>query len=78
MSMSPSSSGHVNMMKGQPFHVKYREIIRRLMFLIGALLVFRLGAHIPLPGIDNVALARFLKPMKEPSWVYLICSLAVH
>ena len=35
--MSPSSSGHVNMMKGQPFHVKYREIIRRLMFLIGAL-----------------------------------------
>ena len=61
MSMTPSSSGHVNMMKGQPFHVKYREIIRRLMFLIGALLVFRLGAHIPLPGIDNVALAQFFK-----------------
>ena len=61
MSMTPSSTGHVNMMKGQPFHVKYREIIRRLMFLIGALLVFRLGAHIPLPGIDNVALARFFK-----------------
>lgn len=61
MSMSPSSSGHVNMMKGQPFHVKYREIIRRLMFLIGALIVFRLGAHIPLPGIDNVALAQFFK-----------------
>lgn len=40
--MSPSSSGHVNMMKGQPFHVKYREIIRRMSFLIGALLVFRL------------------------------------
>lgn len=61
MSMTPSSSGHVNMMKGQPFHVKYREIIRRLMFLIGALLVFRLGAHIPLPGIDNIALAQFFK-----------------
>jgi preprotein translocase subunit SecY len=54
--MSPSSSGHVNMMKGQPFHVKYREIIRRMMFLIGALLVFRLGAHIPVPGINNAAL----------------------
>ena len=52
MSMSPSSSGHVNMMKGQPFHVKYREIIRRMSFLIGALLVFRLGAHIPVPGIN--------------------------
>ena len=44
------------MMKGQPFHVKYREIIRRMMFLIGALLVFRLGAHIPVPGINNAAL----------------------
>ena len=54
--MSPSSSGHVNMMKGQPFHVKYREIIRRMMFLIGALMVFRLGAHIPVPGINNAAL----------------------
>jgi len=56
VSMSPSSSGHVNMMKGQPFHVKYREIIRRMSFLIGALLVFRLGAHIPVPGINNAAL----------------------
>lgn len=56
MSMSPGSSSHVNMMKGQPFHVKYREIIRRMMFLIGALLVFRLGAHIPVPGINNAAL----------------------
>lgn len=56
MSMSPSSSGHVNMMKGQPFHVKYREIIRRMVFLICALLVFRLGSHIPVPGINNAAL----------------------
>lgn len=56
--MSPSSSGHVHMQKGQPFYVKYREIIRRLMFLIGALLVFRLGAHIPVPGINNAALEK--------------------
>ncbi|KAA8733937.1 preprotein translocase subunit SecY [Acinetobacter qingfengensis] len=56
--MSPGSSGHVHMQKGQPFYVKYREIIRRLMFLIGALLVFRLGAHIPVPGINNAALDR--------------------
>lgn len=58
MSMSPSSSGHVHMQKGQPFYVKYREIIGRLMFLVGALLVFRLGAHIPVPGINNAALDR--------------------
>lgn len=56
MSMSPSSSGHVHLQKGQPFYVKYREIINRLMFLVGALLVFRLGAHIPVPGINNAAL----------------------
>ncbi|TXJ01247.1 MAG: preprotein translocase subunit SecY [Acinetobacter sp.] len=54
--MSPSSSGHVHLQKGQPFYVKYREILHRLMFLIGALLVFRLGAHIPVPGINNAAL----------------------
>ena len=56
MSMSPSSMGHVNLQKGQPFYIKYRELINRLMFLVGALLVFRLGAHIPVPGINNAAL----------------------
>lgn len=54
--MTPSSSGHVHLMKGQPFYVKYREIIQRMTFLILALLVFRLGAHIPVPGINNAAL----------------------
>lgn len=56
MSKSPSSSSHVQKL---PFHVKYRDLIRRMMFLIGALMVFRLGVHIPLPGIDNNALADF-------------------
>lgn len=59
MSMSPSSSGHVQ--KGLPFHVKYRDLIHRMLFLLGALMVFRLGVHIPLPGIDNNALAAFFK-----------------
>lgn len=59
--MSSSSSGHVHMQKGQPFYIKYRDLIRRMMFLIGALVVFRLGVHIPLPGIDNNALAEFFK-----------------
>ncbi len=54
--MSPSSSGHVHLMKGQPFHVKYREIIQRMTFLVLALLVYRLGSHIPVPGINNAAL----------------------
>lgn len=33
------------------------ELKKRLMFLLGALIVFRIGAHIPVPGVDAVALA---------------------
>lgn len=28
------------------------------MFLLGALVVFRIGAHIPVPGVDAAALAK--------------------
>ena len=76
--MSPSSSGHVNMMKGQPFHVKYREIIRRMMFLIGALLVFRLGAHIPVRALIMLHLKTFLMQTKVRSLVCLTCFQVVH
>ena len=31
---------------------KFGALRRRLLFLLGALVVFRLGAHIPVPGID--------------------------
>jgi preprotein translocase subunit SecY len=37
-----------NVGKGQ----KYGDLKRRLLFLLGALIVFRIGAHIPVPGID--------------------------
>jgi len=33
------------------------ELKNRLFFLIGALLVFRVGAHIPVPGLDPARLA---------------------
>lgn len=33
------------------------ELLRRIGFLLMALLVFRIGAHIPVPGIDPVRLA---------------------
>src|SRR4030081_603556 len=36
---------------------KYGDLKRRLFFLLGALIVFRIGAHIPVPGIDPVVLA---------------------
>ena len=31
---------------------KYGDLKRRLLFLLGALIVYRIGAHIPVPGID--------------------------
>ena len=33
----------------------------RLWFLLGALVVYRLGAHVPVPGIDPIALASLFK-----------------
>ncbi len=33
------------------------ELKRRLLFVLGALLVFRIGAYVPVPGVDPVALA---------------------
>ena len=33
---------------------KYGDLRRRLVFLLLALVVYRLGAHIPVPGIDRV------------------------
>ena len=39
---------------------KLTELKQRLLFVLGALLVFRIGTHIPVPGIDPVALAGFV------------------
>jgi preprotein translocase subunit SecY len=36
---------------------KYGDLKKRLFFLLGALVVFRIGAHIPVPGIDPSVLA---------------------
>ena len=31
---------------------KYGDLYRRLIFLVLALVVYRIGTHIPVPGID--------------------------
>ncbi|UOO81760.1 preprotein translocase subunit SecY [Uruburuella testudinis] len=36
---------------------KFGDLKKRLLFLLGALIVFRIGAHIPVPGVDAAALA---------------------
>ncbi len=40
---------------------RYGDLKRRLLFLLGALVVYRIGAHIPVPGIDPVVLADLFK-----------------
>lgn len=41
---------------------KADELKQRLLFTLGALLVYRLGTFIPLPGIDTTALAKAFDP----------------
>ncbi len=36
---------------------KYADLKRRLWFLLGALIVYRIGTHIPVPGINSTVLA---------------------
>src|SRR5258708_37602029 len=40
---------------------KATELKRRLWFPLGALLVFRIGAYIPVPGVDPAALAEIFQ-----------------
>jgi preprotein translocase subunit SecY len=40
------------------------ELKRRLLFVIGALIVFRIGSFIPIPGIDATVLAKLLEQQR--------------
>ncbi|MFZ9757676.1 MAG: preprotein translocase subunit SecY, partial [Burkholderiaceae bacterium] len=40
---------------------KFADLRKRLVFLALALVVYRLGAHIPVPGIDSVELAKLFQ-----------------
>lgn len=38
---------------------KSEDLKKRLWFTLGALIVYRLGSYIPIPGVDTVAVAKF-------------------
>lgn len=38
---------------------KIPELKKRIIFTLGLLIVYRIGVHVPVPGIDSVALASF-------------------
>ncbi|OGT19839.1 MAG: preprotein translocase subunit SecY [Gammaproteobacteria bacterium RBG_16_57_12] len=43
---------------------KLTELKRRLLFVLGALIVYRIGAHIPVPGINPDALAALFEQQR--------------
>ncbi len=44
---------------------KFGDLWRRLWFLLGALVVYRIGAHIPVPGIDPGKLAELFQSQQN-------------
>jgi preprotein translocase subunit SecY len=44
---------------------RFSELRQRLFFLIGALIVYRIGTFVPVPGIDPVALEQFFDAQSE-------------
>ncbi|MCM8798076.1 MAG: preprotein translocase subunit SecY [Candidatus Omnitrophica bacterium] len=44
---------------------KIPDLRKRIIFTLGALVVYRIGCYIPTPGIDGKALAEFFEKIKE-------------
>jgi preprotein translocase subunit SecY len=44
---------------------RFADLRKRLFFLIGCLIVYRIGSFIPVPGIDKTALAAFFEENKD-------------
>src|SRR3569833_571580 len=40
---------------------RFTELRQRLLFLLGALIVFRIGSFVPVPGVDPHAFAQLFK-----------------
>ena len=41
------------------------ELKSRLLFLLGVIIVFRIGAHVPVPGLDPIALAKLFNAQQS-------------
>ncbi|WP_397392771.1 preprotein translocase subunit SecY [Polynucleobacter sp.] len=60
MAIAPNNSANIAQSGN-----KFGDLRQRLVFLVLALLVFRLGAHIPVPGIDPDQLAQLFSGQKD-------------
>jgi len=41
------------------------ELKRRLLFLLGVIIIFRIGAHVPVPGLDPIKLAQLFSAQQS-------------
>ena len=53
MALNPASTGGMNL-------GRLTELRQRILFVLGAILVFRIGSFIPLPGIDPHVLSQLV------------------
>ena len=53
---------------------KASELKKRIWFTLAALVVYRLGTYIPLPGIDPVILAEIFQRPRVVFWACSTCS----
>jgi preprotein translocase subunit SecY len=51
--------------------VKIPELRKRILFTLAMLAVYRIGVHIPTPGVDSAALAQFFETMQGTIFSYL-------
>lgn len=64
--MSKQSTSKANIpLNPLAFIRKYDELWNRMLFLLGALIVYRFGSHIPVPGINPIELASFFTKGKD-------------
>jgi len=54
-----------NLIEGFKNISKIPELQKRILFTLGLLTVYRIGAHVPTPGIDTIALAAFFEQAKD-------------
>jgi len=60
MNWIPASAGMTNSMQEKLIQIwKARDLRNSLLFVLGMLAIFRLAAHIPIPGVDTQALKDF-------------------
>jgi len=58
-------------------NVRSNALARRIAITIGALLVFRLGGYLPVPGVDQDELSRLLQATYGGTFGFLVSGVSL-